>query len=394
MKKYRIAVLFIVFLLQNPFMSFSQSDIFKYIYRIRILPKNQKNYIIQTGFKVNEKAGIFTALHGVINHENIVGKQDGKADIPLRLESVDIAKDIAYLLPNSPTNFDGLEMNTRILTIFEDVYVTGFPANLPQLEQKQVKIGNPKISKLSSFLEATYKESFKQRKSPDIEQLVIRIHGPILKGHSGSPITNSQNQVIGMISGGIPEGVQTSWCVPLDNLDLRNASSWEIRARLDSDDLKNNIRQLFDITEDFPSPPENFSEILIKAIEERNQYEVANILKKYPNPNVVKKSILHESALIIACNKGDLEIAKLLLNNGANINFQDDIGQTALYVAVGSGNIELVQYLVTKGANLNSRIGSNYQNGNYTNWTPLKFSNAIKFYEISKYLKNKGAVEY
>lgn len=135
---------------------------------------------------------------------------------------------------------------------------------------------------------------------------------------------------------------------------------------------------------------------LINAVKSRNQSEVTKALNSGANPNAVENGRFYSSALILAANNGDMGIVRILLDAGAQINFQDDIGQSAIYVAVdcGSNNKSLVEYLANKGADVNSKIKSNYQDGKFTNWTPLKFASYLNHTEIVKYLKSKGAVQY
>jgi hypothetical protein len=57
------------------------------------------------------------------------------------------------------------------------------------------------------------------------------------------------------------------------------------------------------------------------------------------------------TALIYAANKGHIKIVELLLNAGADVNSQTDIGSTALIGAASDGHIETVQLLINAGAN-------------------------------------------
>ena len=55
---------------------------------------------------------------------------------------------------------------------------------------------------------------------------------------------------------------------------------------------------------------------------------------------------------IIASKRGDLEVAKLLLEKGADINFQNTIGDTALHCACVWGHLDVVKLLLEKGADI------------------------------------------
>ena len=56
------------------------------------------------------------------------------------------------------------------------------------------------------------------------------------------------------------------------------------------------------------------------------------------------------TALIVASSQGHLEIARLLLDRGATTDIQDNNGRTALVRATGKGQIELERLLIKRGA--------------------------------------------
>jgi peptidoglycan/LPS O-acetylase OafA/YrhL len=57
------------------------------------------------------------------------------------------------------------------------------------------------------------------------------------------------------------------------------------------------------------------------------------------------------TALITVSVFGKTEIAKLLIDNGADLNLQNNEGSTALLSAAFFGNVEIVEYLIANGAN-------------------------------------------
>ena len=154
------------------------------------------------------------------------------------------------------------------------------------------------------------------------------------------------------------------------------------------------------------------------------------------------------SALSYAINNGDIEIAKLLLENkvkikdelliaikspivesrinimkllienGANINYTDENGFNPLNIAIESGDMELTKFLITNGANVNSLIQDgvsligyaiaqnnmdllqilieNGANVNYTNgdsWadTPLKTASRLGLDNVVRILLTRNA---
>ena len=154
------------------------------------------------------------------------------------------------------------------------------------------------------------------------------------------------------------------------------------------------------------------------------------------------------SALSYAINNGDIEIAKLLLENkvkikdellieikspivesrinimkllienGANINYTDENGFNPLNIAIESGDMELTKFLITNGANVNSLMQDgvsligyaiaqnnmdllqilieNGANVNYTNgdsWadTPLKTASRLGLDNVVRILLTRNA---
>ncbi|MEW6531127.1 MAG: ankyrin repeat domain-containing protein [Thermodesulfobacteriota bacterium] len=58
--------------------------------------------------------------------------------------------------------------------------------------------------------------------------------------------------------------------------------------------------------------------------------------------------------LLEACRKDQEQVAKLLIEGGANVNARDEMGNTPLMLAVGMGKVRLVRALLAEGADVNA----------------------------------------
>ena len=89
------------------------------------------------------------------------------------------------------------------------------------------------------------------------------------------------------------------------------------------------------------------------------------------------------TALLTAATKGQLDVVKLLINKGADINARGKSDKTALTVAASAGRWDMVKYLVEKGADINA-TGENDK-------TALMVAANAGRWDMVKYLVEKGA---
>ena len=79
---------------------------------------------------------------------------------------------------------------------------------------------------------------------------------------------------------------------------------------------------------------------------------VQHLIQQYPHGSVILSK-----SLVIAVKKGLKSIVELLLDNGADIETQDSRPGWPLRAAVASGNLDLLKLLLERGANINSDGG-------------------------------------
>jgi uncharacterized protein len=100
--------------------------------------------------------------------------------------------------------------------------------------------------------------------------------------------------------------------------------------------------------------------------------------------DVNRLGIANQSAIRVATRNGHLEIIKYLIVHGANFDDKSaDDRATPLESAAGKGHLEIVKFLVEKGANVN------HQDKELD--TPIGEAANKGFVEVVKYLLSKGA---
>ena len=139
------------------------------------------------------------------------------------------------------------------------------------------------------------------------------------------------------------------------------------------------------------------SKLLADAVEKGDAAQVSRLLDTGSNPNAVDKAgyATANSALMTAAANNRLDVARLLLDRGADVNLHNYSGRTALYEAVSKERSEMVRLLVHRGADVNAA---------YSGLTPLGLAkNGLdipqsamghkRLREIIQVLKDAGAAD-
>ncbi len=119
--------------------------------------------------------------------------------------------------------------------------------------------------------------------------------------------------------------------------------------------------------------------MLKKAIINNNSKKVNYLLKKGSDP-LFKKNIDDDSLLMFSVRHKQLNIIKLLVDHGANINKYNDT-MTPLMWSIKNNDLNLVKFLIELGANINYST---------TSITPFMLAIEHNAIEIIKYLLEKN----
>lgn len=129
---------------------------------------------------------------------------------------------------------------------------------------------------------------------------------------------------------------------------------------------------------------ENGASIDAETLTITRDLEIFKYLLKQGNVNINSVGYLGMTALSLASiEESNLEMFEYLLENGADVNVQNDDGSTALMIASLYGNLEMVKYLLEKGANINAQDNDNS--------TALIYASKWNNLEEVEYLVKNGA---
>ncbi|MCE1247827.1 MAG: ankyrin repeat domain-containing protein [Firmicutes bacterium] len=102
-----------------------------------------------------------------------------------------------------------------------------------------------------------------------------------------------------------------------------------------------------------------FSSSLTAAIFSGNVFMVEMILKKDKSAINRYDSLNINAPIHLAAGGNNIQITKLLINNGANVNLMErDEGYYPVHIAIDNNNPEMLRLLLDSGANPNARIGN------------------------------------
>lgn len=107
--------------------------------------------------------------------------------------------------------------------------------------------------------------------------------------------------------------------------------------------------------------------------------QLKSLIDKGYNVNAIEQNT-GWTPLHSAVSFGHISIAKLLINNGANVNMTSNSGFTPLHIAVDQGNVSIAEFLISKEADVNAK--------NAAGLTPLNLAeNLLNMTKIDEYGK-------
>ena len=143
------------------------------------------------------------------------------------------------------------------------------------------------------------------------------------------------------------------------------------------------VRVLVQRGADINQPAQGGATPLYVAVQQGHDYVAKHLLKNGADSNIAAGQFYDSPLTVLASENGNVEIAKLLLDYGANINFTNSAGISALYFSAQNNYLPLAKLLIENGAsiNLTSKAGA----------TPLFIAAQVGNTEIAELLIKHGA---
>jgi ankyrin repeat protein len=132
-------------------------------------------------------------------------------------------------------------------------------------------------------------------------------------------------------------------------------------------------------------PPNKKAEMIVREVrsDKPNLNLVSDLIVLGANVDWQDEDNFNRTPLHWATIWGRLEIARMLIDAGADVNVQDDRGMTPPHWAARYGRVEIVRMLIDAGANLNVKDNDG--------WTPLHWAAIHGEVEIARMLIGAGA---
>lgn len=199
------------------------------VYRIRAsgctAPHSDR---VLTGFKIRGEAGIYTALHGVVDCDGGVSATTGDWSATytdLRIVKADIEHDIALLWSRELPLSGGLSrvQSARDGDFMARIIVVGYPKGL--LDQSETEVKVPYQKMLRQVVQPEAHKYLQSRSSPSLTETIYEVRGHLTPGHSGAPLLDKRSRVLAIGNGGLDLGrIEMAWAIPIVDVDLKPVS--------------------------------------------------------------------------------------------------------------------------------------------------------------------------
>jgi hypothetical protein len=180
-----------------------------------------------TGFRLRDRKGIITALHGVADVRQISAANQSHVFNDLKVVQVDVEHDLALLSSPELETAPAVGLESGPVPAFgAEVNAIGYPYGIER-KNTTLQIRNPATEALEGIIPpGPALLAFRARNSPSPTLQVVSLQGPLVPGLSGAPLLDAGNRVFAVGDGGLEKGTTDFvWAIPLADASFGNAAT-------------------------------------------------------------------------------------------------------------------------------------------------------------------------
>jgi len=177
-----------------------------------------------TGFAWNKPTYIVTALHVVAGCDGLeVSSEGSHSGASAHFLKAIKASDLAVIELDKTIGLKPLEVSGQAPPDKQYV-IWGYPKLVIKMQGDDLRFSHVRDARstLSDVMpDKTYKELLGPAGYPTLDAVILRVGSTLQPGHSGAPILDSKDKVVGIGDGGLYEGVKgINWAIPATTLSL------------------------------------------------------------------------------------------------------------------------------------------------------------------------------
>ncbi|MEM7307636.1 MAG: trypsin-like peptidase domain-containing protein [Planctomycetota bacterium] len=192
--------------------------------RIQARSLRESGWRVGTGFLWRDRRTVVTCLHlvsGARMVDVMVRSSKGEhAKTPCEVVVLPEA-DLALLILAEDAPHEPIQRRRFQLDPTETLLALGFPRAQELLDSTRLHtrdFGGGE-QPLHMLLNERDEELLRACRWPDLDGRVLNLEGSLLAGHSGAPIFDRENRLVGIANGGVVDGtVARSWAIPMSQL--------------------------------------------------------------------------------------------------------------------------------------------------------------------------------
>lgn len=188
---------------------------------VRVVVRGDGKAHAASGFLWQNANQVVTSLHALSPNSSIIIQCQGVSKLA-QLSKVYARADLALLKVNGlPTACKPItKLNKQAPLPDSNLYTFGYHAGAKSGTSRAIKKGFASVERLGALVNGNPLRALRAIGVPAVDLDIYYVQGGLLPGYSGAPVINVDNELIGIVDGGLNSGQASyNWLIPASNLD-------------------------------------------------------------------------------------------------------------------------------------------------------------------------------